>query len=381
MSKKTKRLAILLGILVVLAAVYGVILVANQRQAKKEAEEADIAENGFLVKEMDVDKITGFSYQHPHDEEFSDQTYVFTKQGKKWYYKDDKDFPVNQTVLDTKLEDISKVYAKRLLEETDENFAAYGLDHPALIVSVTDGKETVTYNIGNYNEATADYYMNVEGTDKVYTVDATLWVAFGMELYDMVQMDKFPEIQLDHITRMQIKNADQELDFSFEVTGSNTDSQTGKVTNTGTWYIQDAEGKRVKANQNRTTALASSLVDLSYVQEVAYDCPDDKLADYGLADPNVTVTIDYTVEEVDMSSVQQVEIEENLNEIHYDSETVEKQLTLLVGNATEGYIFTDDYYVKTGDDSSIVTIETALAETLMGLQRDDFVAVTSIPVD
>ncbi len=381
MSKKTKRLVILLGLLAVLAAVYGIVLTVNHRQARKEAEEEEIAENGFLVKEMDMDKITGFSYQHPHDEEFSDKTYVFVKQGKKWHYKDDENFPVNQTVLDTKLEDLSKVYAKRLLEETDENFAAYGLDDPSLIVSVTDGKETITYNIGNYNETTADYYMNIDGTQKVYTVDATLWVAFGMELYDMVQMDKFPEIQADHITHLNVKTADQEMDLTFEVTGTNTDSKTGKITNTGIWHVKDGEGKSVKANQSRTNALVASLVDLSYVQEVEYNCQEDGLAAYGLDHPNAVITIDYTVEEVDMSSVEQVEIQENLNEIHYDSEVVDKQLVLQIGNATDGYIFTDDYYVKTSAGNSIMTIEAATAETLIKLQRDDFVAATTIPVE
>ncbi len=377
MSKKTKRLVILLGVLAVLAAAYAALTLFNQKKAEQESKEAERTEKGILVQQMDKDQIQGFSYQHPHDEEYSDTTYIFSKKGDTWYYKDDLDFPVNETVLDTKLEDLSKVYAKRLLEESTENFKTYGLDDPALIISVTDGKNTVTYNIGNYNESTADYYMNVEGTDQVYTVDATLWVGFSMELYDMVEMDRFPEIQSDHITHMNIATKDQELDFTFEITGTHTDQQTQKVTNQGVWYIRDSSGAVVKANQSRTEALVSSIVGLSYVQEVDYDCPEEEYGKYGLDQPGAVITIDYTVDQVDPGSVEKVEIGENLNEIQYETDRVEKQMVISVGNPTEDFTFSDDYYIRTSDSSSIVTIDTALAETFLTLQRDTFVAPTA----
>ncbi len=378
MSRKTKQMVILLGMLVVLLAVYAGITVYNQKQEEQAQKEAEIAENGFVVKEMDMDSIIGFSYEHPNSEEFSDTKYTFSKQGEMWYYKDDLEFPVNQTVAQTKVEDLSKVYAKRLLEESDASFADYGLDNPVLTVSVTDGKEVITYHIGNYNESTADYYMNVDGTNQVYTVDGTLWMGFAMELYDMVEMDSFPEIQTDHISHVNIKTEKEELDFYFEVTGTQTEASTAKVTNVGDWYIVDGSGNKVKANSAKTAALMSSIVDLDYVQEVNYNCEESQLGAYGLDTPRVVITIDYTVDQVDHSTVEEVELEDNLDQIQYETNIVQKQLVVSIGDTTESFAYTDDYYVKTSSDTSIVTIEAVTAEMFMMLKRDDFFAIQEI---
>lgn len=378
MSKKTKQMLVLLGVFVLLLAVYGGVRIYNHKQEEQSQKEADIAENGFVVKEMDLDSIVGFSYEHPNSEEFSDKKYTFSKQGETWYYKEDVNFPVNQTVAKTKVEDLAKVYAKRLLEESDANFAEYGLDQPVLSVSVTDGKEVITYHIGNYNESTADYYMNIDGTSQVYTVDGTLWMGFAMELYDMVQMDSFPEIQADHISHLNIKTKQEELDFYFEVTGTQEEASTGKITNVGDWYIVNKDGEKVKASSSKTSALVNVIVGLSYVQEVNYDCKEEQLATYGLDAPGAVITIEYYVDQVDMSTVDQVAVSENVDEIQYETNKVEKQLIVNIGNTTDTFAYTDDYYVKTSDDSSVVTVEAATAEMFLTLQRDNFLAVSQI---
>lgn len=378
MSKKTKRLLILAAALVALVALYLVVRMIGQKREKQDAADAEVAENGFVIREMKEDEICGFSYQHVGDEDYDETQYIFSKQGDTWYYKNDLQFPVNQDIAAMRVEELATVYAKRLLEETDENFAAYGLDAPKLIISVTDGKETITYNLGNYNESTADYYMNIEGTNEVYTVDPTLWVGFSMGLYDMVEMEDFPEIQEDHITDLIIETEDDTLTFDFEITGTQEDAAANTVTNVGDWYIIDSEGERVRANNSKVSALVSSIIGTEYVQEIDYDCPEEELAAYGLADPAVRITIRYTVDEVDLSSVTQEPVSDNINEIHYDTNTQEYELTLSIGNATESFAYTDDYYVRTSLDNSVLTIDAESAETYGSLSRDNFVSVQKI---
>lgn len=378
MSKKTKRLIILAAVVVVLLAIYLVVWLAGEKKEKQDAHDADVAENGFVIREMKEDEIVGFSYQHVGDENYDDTQYIFSKQGDTWYYKNDLHFPVNQDIAAMRVEELSKVYAKRLLEETDENFAAYGLDAPKLIISVTDGKETITYNLGNYNESTADYYMNIEGTDEVYTVDPTLWVGFSMGLYDMVQMEKFPEIQDDHITDLIIETANDTLTFDFEITGTQEDTTTNTLKNVGDWYIIDSEGERVRANNSKVSALVTAIVGTEYVQEENYNCPDEEMAVYGLDDPAVKITIRYTVDKVDLSSVSQEQVTDNISEIQYDTNTQEYELVLSIGNATETFAFTDDYYVRTSLNNSVMTIDAQSAETYGSLSRDNFVSIQKI---
>lgn len=378
MSKKTKRLIILAAVLVVLLAVYLVVYLAGQKKEKQDAHDADVAENGFVIREMKEDEIVGFSYQHVGDENYDDTQYIFSKQGDTWYYKDDLNFPVNQEIAAMRVEELSKVYAKRLLEETDENFAAYGLDAPKLIISVTDGKETITYNLGNYNESTADYYMNIEGTNEVYTVDPTLWVGFSMGLYDMVQMETFPEIQDDHITDLIIETEKDTLTFDFEITGTQEDAANNTVKNVGDWYIIDSEGERVRANNSKVSALVSAIIGTEYVQEVNYNCPDEEMAAYGLDDPAVKITVRYTVDKVDLSSVSQEKVTDNISQIQYNTNTQEYELVLSIGNATDTFAFTDDYYIRTSLNNSVMTIDAQSAETYGSLLRDNFVSIQKI---
>lgn len=378
MSKKTKRLIILAAVLVVLLAVYLVVWLVGQKKAQQDAYDADVAKNGFVIREMKEDKIVGFSYQHVGDENYDDTQYIFSKQGDTWYYKNDLHFPVNQDIAAMRVEELSKVYAKRLLEETDENFAAYGLDAPKLIISVTDGKETITYNLGNYNESTADYYMNIEGTNEVYTVDPTLWVGFSMGLYDMVQMETFPEIQDDHITDLIIETKNDTLTFDYEITGTQEDAATNTVKNVGDWYIIDSEGERVRANNSKVSSLVAAIIGTEYVQEANYNCPDEEMAAYGLDDPAVKITICYTVDKVDLSSVSQEQVTDNISEIQYDTNTQAYELVLSIGNATETFAFTDDYYIRTSLNNSVMTIDAQSAETYGSLLRDNFVSVQKI---
>jgi len=373
MSKKMLRLVILLVAIAVLGGVYGVMYVNNQKKAEQEALEAEESENGILIKEMDEDSIVGFSFQHANDDAFSDEKWVFSKQGETWYYKDDLNFPVSTTMIDLLTEDLSAVYANRVLEETDENFATYGLDEPSLIISVTDGKETVTYNIGDYNEATADYYMYMDGDSTVYTVDGTLYADFCVELYDMVDMEDFPTIDADYITHINVNYEGNELDLTFERTSQEED-EDGNVVIEGTWYVMNEDGELVDADQTMCATLASSCVNMTFLQEFDYNYDEEDLAGYGLDDPMLVITVDYSYFEIDEDSVESVEVDENLNEYEYELIETQKQMVVTVGDATNAYLTTTDYYTILSDSTAVMSMDETVLETFMSLDVNNFIS-------
>lgn len=373
MSKKAKTIGLLAGILLILVIAYASLLIYNAQKQKEEEAAAEEKENGILISEMEKDKITGFSYQI-NDADYSADVFTFQKKGDNWKYKADEAFPVSHSMVDAKLTILSKVYAKRVLEQKTGDLSKYGLDAPRLTVSATDGNQLVTYLIGDYNANSQTYYLKIKDRDEIYTVDGTLWLAFSLDLYDMAQVEEVPEIQTDHITHVQIKNAEDTVDFTFRREGTETDEKSQKVTITGTWYIEDGNGTLVKANASKTQLLMNILSGFEYNREVNYNCSEEELASYGLDQPVAELTIDYTIDEVDMKSVEQVELEDNLNEIHYETNSVEKQYRLLIGGSSSSYTYEDDCFAISNLSKAVVTVEATNVELLEGLRTADYIA-------
>ena len=89
-------------------------------------------------------------------------------------------------------ETFSKLKAKRALEGGD-SLEDYGLKDPVYTVVLTDkqGKETTLY----YGNVTGDdYYITVDNTGKVYTVNNTSISDLQNKLEDMAQLDTYPNI-------------------------------------------------------------------------------------------------------------------------------------------------------------------------------------------
>ncbi len=371
MSKKAKTMGILGGLLLILVIAYASLFIYNARQQSGEEE----SEEGILIGELDAADITGFAFQ-VNAEDFENDVYTFHKSGDSWMYKDDSKFPVNQNVAEAKVTVLSAVYAKRLLEENPSDLSKYGLDEPVLTVSATDGRQTITYLVGDYNANTETYYIKIKDDPNVYTADGSLWVAFSMNLYDMAKVEEVPEIQLDHITHVNIQNGTDELDFTFNREGTEEEASTGKVTITGTWYIKDESGAIVPANSSKTQLLMNLLIELEYLSEINYNSSESELESYGLLSPSATVTIDYTVDEVDLKTVEQVEVDENVNEIAYETNSVEKQYVLKIGGSSSSYTYNDDYFATAGGSSAVMTVDASTVEMLKGLRAEDYISAT-----
>ena len=190
-------------VLLVLIVVFAVVLLAYVLISQIPASTNYIPpkETQFLIADDDPRTVVELEYNlngHPLPFEFNEIAY-------KWYYKIDREFPLDQTILQYMASAISKIMVERLVEKSRDNFAEYGLDKPFLTITVTFKPEkaeayTKTYNIGNLNAYNNQYYFNVGGTDTVYMIMSGLIPYFEYEILDLAVRDTIPNFNLEAFT-------------------------------------------------------------------------------------------------------------------------------------------------------------------------------------
>ena len=255
--KNKKAVPILIAVLAVLLVVY----FGLQSWNKKQEEEEESGES-ILVTELDADTITAVSYNVGNGE------LAFEKQDDTWYYAEDKDFPLDQSYLQNIVDGMCAITADRKLEDGDA-IADYGLEEPAYTVQLTDSEGNTT-QIG-FGDLTGDnYYVNVNGSDQVYTVASAALDDLQYTLDEMAQLDEYPSIGSGNLKK--------------EV-----------ITENGETTTYDSENEDQAED---IAAVAGGLGAVTLSEAADYSVEDADLAGYGLDEESrITVEATYTEDE------------------------------------------------------------------------------------
>ena len=307
---------------------------------------------------------------------------TFEKDDDSWVKKDETDFPVNQTTLDSAASAIASVDSDRVLEDVDD-LSEYGLDSPSNTIKIVtksdeeDGDDiTTTLYVGDENSSTSQYYVRKDDEKTVYLVDSSCVEPFTKTLYDYAQMDDFPAISnTDTITKISVDG-----DNSYELS---------KDEDTSTWSVKGSEDEE-KADSATVSSLVSSFGSMAYSSLADYKC-DDK-SKYGLDKPYATITVDYQEEVADDDTQDNTtapseaadedasSAEENSDDAKQDTESddedsseeetkmADKQLTILVGNKTDD----SNRYVMVNDSNEVYTMSTDSLSALTDKSEEDF---------
>lgn len=273
MRKKKNPMLILGLVLVLLVAVYFGLRGWNKNQEEKQAEK----EEAGTVYVTDIGEITRIRY------DIGNGDVTFVKENGNWVLEEDKDFPLAQSYPEQIAENFGKLKATRELKDGD-SLDAYGLSEPAYIVVLTDsdGKETTVYYGDMVGE---EYYVTVDGTDIVYTVDNSSVSDLQHELADMAQLDSYPSIGSGNLKKEVIRKND------------------------GSEIIYDLENEDDTEN---IAAVAGGLGVVTLSSVADYSVSDEDMVGFGLGEDIRTVV-----------------------EATYTSDGEEEMLTLYIGN-TDG---------------------------------------------
>ena len=350
MKNKTVKMILAVAVLTVCCGAYAGVktYVSHQEQKESEAE----SEENTSVFTASADDIKSLDFM------VDDTETTFEKKDDSWVKKDDIDFPVNQSTLDSVASSVTSVESDRVLEDVD-NLAEYGLDSPANIIKIVtksedeDGDDTTaTLYVGDENSSTSQYYVRKDDDEKtVYLVDSSCVEPFTKTLYDYAQMEDFPAISsTDTITKISIDG-----DNSYELK---------KDADTSVWSVS-ANGEEDKADSATVSSLVSSFGSMAYNSMADYKCEDK--SKYGLDKPYSTITVDYQ-EKVETSDDNAETSDSETPDSAETTEMVDKQLTILVGNEADD----SNRYVMVNDSNEVYAMSEETLSALTDKTEEDF---------
>ena len=375
MKNKTVKMVLAVVVLGVCCGAYAGVKTYVAHQEQKESEED--SEESTTVFTASTDNIKSLDFM------VDDTETTFEKDDDSWVKKDETDFPVNQTTLDSAASAIASVDSDRVLEDVDD-LSEYGLDSPSNTIKIVtksdeeDGDDiTTTLYVGDENSSTSQYYVRKDDDEKtVYLIDSSCVEPFAKSLNDYAQMEDFPAISnTDTITKISVDG-----DNSYELS---------KDEDTSTWSVKGSEDEE-KADSATVSSLVSSFGSMAYSSLADYKC-DDK-SKYGLDKPYATIIVDYQEEVADDDTQDDTtasgetadedasSAEENSDDAKQDTESddedsseeetkmADKQLTILVGNETDD----SNRYVMVNDSNEVYTMSTDTLSALTDKSEEDF---------
>lgn len=375
MKNKTVKMVLAVVVLGVCCGAYAGVKTYVAHQEQKESEED--SEESTTVFTASTDNIKSLDFM------VDDTETTFEKDDDSWVKKDETDFPVNQTTLDSAASAIASVDSDRVLEDVDD-LSEYGLDSPSNTIKIVtksdeeDGDDiTTTLYVGDENSSTSQYYVRKDDDEKtVYLIDSSCVEPFAKSLNDYAQMEDFPAISnTDTITKISVDG-----DNSYELS---------KDEDTSIWSVKGSEDEE-KADSATVSSLVSSFGSMAYSSLADYKC-DDK-SKYGLDKPYATIIVDYQEEVADDDTQDNTtapseaadedasSAEENSDDAKQDTESddedsseeetkmADKQLTILVGNKTDD----SNRYVMVNDSNEVYTMSTDSLSALTDKSEEDF---------
>ena len=340
MKNKTVKMILAVAVLAVCCGAYAGVktYVSHQEQKESEAE----SEENTSVFTASADDIKSLDFM------VDDTETTFEKKDDSWVKKDDTDFPVNQSTLDSAASSVTSV----------DDLAEYGLDSPANTIKIVtksedeDGDDTTTtLYVGDENSSTSQYYVRKDDEKTVYLVDSSCVEPFTKTLYDYAQMEDFPAISsTDTITKISVDG-----DNSYELK---------KDADTSVWSV-NANGEEDKADSATVSSLVSSFGSMAYNSMADYKCEDK--SKYGLDKPYSTITVDYQ-EEAETSDDNAETSDSETPDSTETTEMVDKQLTILVGNEADD----SNRYVMVNDSNEVYTMSEETLSALTDKTEEDF---------
>ena len=279
--KRGKRLLILLAIVAVFGVgAYLLNLNAKQQEAAKTA--STEAAKTTLINATE-DNAAKLSFTH------DGQAIDLAKENGAWVYEPRESFALNTskvTELFTGLKDVESV---RTVENASTDTSEYGLEEPAVAITVTNTDGTTQkISIGDKNSVTGNYYVAVDGKPGVYTISEDLYNTFNVGLMDLLTPESYPTIEADSVTGVEWSNGDETTLLTHKPDGDpSTYSSNFK------WFENGEDGKTLMpVNADAVDTFLKAATGITYDSTVSDN--KDELATYGLDQPSLSVTLHYT---------------------------------------------------------------------------------------
>lgn len=171
--KKTKRLLVLLFVLLLLVFGFWGLQRYNEKQSEV------VEEEGIIVVDVAKEDIVRFSF------EYNGETHELEKEEDTWYYTEDRSLDVTQYVITNMLAKLAPLKAETVIEDVTD-MAQYGLMEEIRTIRYETENASYLFQVGDYNSVSDVYYIRRPADTTVYAVSADVITAFDKELSSFI---------------------------------------------------------------------------------------------------------------------------------------------------------------------------------------------------
>ena len=264
--KKSKRLLVLLGILLVACG-------ATFAISRHEEEKEKIKNSDEIILAIETDSVTSLSW------EYEENAFAFHKD-ETWLYDADEAFPVDEEKITELLEEFEEFGVSFVIEEV-EDYAQYGLDEPTCTISITAGEQDYTIQLGAFSTMDSQRYLSI-GDGKVYLASNDPMEAYEIQISDLIKHDEI--LGLSDATAIRFAGT-QEYEILYEEESTNTYCEDDV-------YFMDNK----PLDSSLVSDYLSTVSGMGLSEYVSYNVTEEELEAYGLVEPDLTITVDYPVE-------------------------------------------------------------------------------------
>lgn len=265
---KQKKLLVMLAALVLVSAV--TVVVVRREETKEKIKNTPAT----ILEWSDISAVS-WSYEG--------NSYAFQKNDDTWVYPEDTAFPVDQEKIEELLAQFEDLGAAFTIEDV-EGYGQYGLEKPSCTITLTQGEETRTLELGDYSKMDAQRYASL-GDGNVYLLSHDPVEDFDVGLSDLIQQDQVPAFaEVEAIT------------LTGDQTGVFRKTQ-GQSLCQEDEYFRDSDGGPL--DTDLTENYLYTLENFSLTDYVTYKATEEDLKNCYLDAPAQTVTVTYKPEEGD----------------------------------------------------------------------------------
>ena len=333
--------------LITLVAVLAVVCAATFALTKYEEKQEEIQNSDAVIWEIEADSVESISW------EVLEESLAFHKGEDGWLYDDDEAFPVSEEKITDILSHFESFGVNFIIENV-EDYSQYGLDEPECTITLTTAETSFELKLGDFSKMDEQRYVDI-GDGNVYLVSEDPADYVQTELSSMILHDETPDFE--NVVDIQYDgNEVYTITYAEESTNSYSKEDI---------YFTEKDGEIVPLDPEAVTLYLDTIESLSLVNYATYNATDEELASYGLDEPELSVTVNYTYtdeEDNKISDSYMLHIGQNQEELK-EAKEAEANEEEDIPEVTK--------YIRIGDSQIVYELDASSYETLAAASYDD----------
>lgn len=268
--KRYKKLGILLSVL-------AVVCIATLFLSGYEQKQEQIQNSDAVILSIPSSTVTALSWEYAQGDSLA-----FRKGENGWLYEEDAAFPVSEEKITQILSHFENFGVRFVIEDADD-YSQYGLDKPQCTLRISTEESAYEIKMGDFSKMDAQRYVDI-GDGNVYLVGEDPMDYVDPALSSMIENDVTPGFE----NVVDIRFAGEETYTIDRIEDSGYSYSDADV------YFVQQNGRYLPLDAAAVTTYLNTITSLELQSYVTYHATEEELASYGLDEPELSVTVNYT---------------------------------------------------------------------------------------